>query len=52
MRALAYVTDSAPGNVLVWKYFQNTTISEVVTKGTDFRREISSFALKKVYLYI
>ena len=52
IRALSYVTDFAPRNVLLWKYIQNTTVSEVVPKGTDFRRKISRFALTKVYLYI
>ena len=45
-------TDLAPHDALLWKYIQNTTVSEVVPKGTDFRTKISSFALTKVYLYI
>ena len=45
-------TNIAPHDALLWKYIQNTTVSEVVPKGTDFRTKISSFALTKVYLYI
>ena len=52
IRALAYVTDLAPHGVLLWKYIQNTTVSEVVPKEIDFKRKILSFALIKVYLYI
>ena len=52
IRALAYVIDLAPHDFLLWKYIQNTTVSEVVPKGTDFRGKISSFILTKVYLYL
>ena len=52
IRAPAYVTDLAPHDVLSWKYIQNTTISDVIPKGTDFRGKTSNFALTKVYLYI
>ena len=45
-------TDLAPHDAFLWKYIQNTTVSEVVPKGTDFRTKISSFALTKVYFYI
>ena len=44
-------TDLAPHDDFLWKYIQNTTVSEV-PKGTEFRRKISSFALTKVYLYV
>ena len=52
IRAIAYVTDLAPHDVLSWKYIQNTTLSDVIPKGTDFRGKTSNFALTKVYLYI
>ena len=44
--------DLAPHDAFLWKYIQNTAVSEVVPKGTEFRRKISSFALTKVYLYV
>ena len=52
IRAPAYVTDLAPHHVLSRKYVQNTTVSDVIPKGTDFRGKTSNFALTKVYLYI
>ena len=32
-------TDLAPHDAFLWKNIQNTTVSEVVPKGTDFRQK-------------
>ena len=52
IQAPAYVTDLAPHDVLSRKHVQNTTVSDVIPKGTDFGGKTSKFAFTKVYLYI